>query len=115
MKQLLLLVLLMVATPSWAGSDKEFVMTEVHCTVLKRHLLIAVSGKSIGVRYTTYVRDRAQEYWGLKDEAREVYLDILPYSLDAAYEYFHNDFNPVTPYDEILFTRCMDSVGKLAR
>lgn len=96
-------------------AEAEFVMSEAHCAVLKQHAIKAITAKNAGVEYPQYLRERVEEYATLSGIDRVVYMNILPYSLDAAYEYFNNDFNPSTPYEEVIERNCLEQVGQSAQ
>lgn len=111
-----LLVLLSLSIFSVAAEEKPaFVMTAAHCALLKQHAIQAMTAKTAGVDYPQYLRERVEGYTKLSGMERVVYLDILPYTLDMAYEYFESDFNPNTPYEEVIERNCLERVGSGAR
>lgn len=107
-----MLVLMSLCVFSAQAVSAEFVMSEAHCALLKQHAIQAITAKTAGVSYPKYVRERVEGYSGLTAIDRVVYLDILPYSLEMAYEYFNNDFNSNTPYEEVIELHCLEGVGK---
>jgi hypothetical protein len=113
-----LLVLLSLCIFSAAAEEKEkpqFIMTAAHCALLKQHAYMAITAKTAGLDYPQYVRERVEGYTKLSGMERVLYLDILPYSLDMAYEYFESDFNANTPYEEVIEHNCLERVGSGAR
>lgn len=109
-----ILVLLSLCTFT-VQAEAEFVMSEAHCALLKQHALKAITAKTAGVEFPQYTRERVEEYTKLTGIDRVVYLNILPYSLDMAYEYFNGDFNPSTPYEEVIERNCLERVGHSAQ
>lgn len=109
-----MLVLMSLCAFSVQAKAAEFVMSEPHCAVLKQHAIQAITAKTAGVQYPQYVRERVEGYGQLTGIDRVVYLNILPYSLEMAYEYFNSDFNPTTPYEEVIERHCLEKVGSSA-
>ncbi|MNN28104.1 hypothetical protein D3C81_1416620 [compost metagenome] len=110
----LLALLVVLSVSAHASDESKFVMSEPHCKVLKQHALLAIAGKSAGVSYPQYVRERVEGYARLTAMERVLYLDILPYSLEMAYEYFNGDFNANTPYEEVIYVNCLKGAGRVA-
>lgn len=112
----MLVLLSLYAFSAQADEEKAaFIMNEAHCAVLKQHAIQAITAKTAGVENPQYVRERVEGYGNLTGADRVVYLDILPYSLEMAYEYFNNDFNANTPYEEVIEHNCLERVGKTAQ
>lgn len=115
-KLILLMVMLGVSTSARAEESKaQFVMSAAHCAVLKQHAIKAITAKTAGVEYVQYVRERTEDYTQLSGMDRVIYLDILPYSLELAYEYYINNFDPATPYEEVIERNCLERVGSSAQ
>ncbi|QTH80475.1 hypothetical protein PA10_00277 [Pseudomonas phage pPa_SNUABM_DT01] len=114
MKKWLLVMLSLLCTSAFA-EEQRFVMEPAHCKVLRLHALKAITGKQTGVVYPQYVRERVEDSQSLVAGERLIYMDILPYSLEMAYEYYHNDFNDSTPYEEVIYDNCMKRVGDVAQ
>lgn len=115
-KLILLMVMLGVSVSSKAEESKaEFIMSEAHCALLKQHAVMAITAKTAGVDYNQYVRERVDAYGKLTGIDRVIYLDILPFTFEMAYEYFNSDFNANTPYEEVIELHCLERVGSGAR
>ncbi|MNO12955.1 hypothetical protein D3C76_25750 [compost metagenome] len=114
MKWMLVLLSLLSFTAQ-AEWKAEFIMSKEHCSLLKQHAIKAITAKTAGVEYPTYTRERVEEYTKLTGQERVTYLDILPYTLDMAYEYFNNDFQLTTPYEEVIEKNCLERLGDAAR
>lgn len=115
MKWMLVLLSLLSFTAHAGEWKPEFIMTPQHCAVLKQHAIKAITAKTAGVDYNKYVRERVEDYTKLTGADRVVYLDILPFSLEMAYEYFNSDFDLSTPYEEVIERNCLERVGDAAR
>jgi len=111
---LLMVMLVILANPAIAG-EAEFIMSEAHCTLLKQHAIKAITAKTAGVEYPQYVRERIAEGRTLTTLDRVVFDDIIPYSLEMAYEFFNNDFDPATPYEEVIERNCLSNLGSAAK
>jgi hypothetical protein len=114
MKWMLVLLSLFVFS-AHAEEKPEFIMSEAHCAVLKQHAVMAITAKTAGVDYNQYVRERVEGYSKLTGMERVIYLDILPFTFEMAYEYFNSDFNSNTPYEEVIEMHCLERVGSGAR
>lgn len=113
MKWMLVLLSLLSFTAQ-AEWKAEFIMSKEHCTLLKQHAIQAITAKTAGVDYSSYLRERVEDYTKLTGKDRVIYLDILPFTLDMAYEYFNNDFQLTTPYEEVIEKNCLERLGDAA-
>ncbi|MNB58535.1 hypothetical protein D3C87_715520 [compost metagenome] len=113
--KLMLVLLSLFAFSVQAQEKPEFIMSEAHCAVLKQHAIMAITAKNAGVDYNQYVRERVEGYGKLSGMERVIYLDILPFTFEMAYEYFNSDFNANTPYEEVIESHCLERVGSGAR
>lgn len=110
-----LLVLLSLTVSLAQAGEAAFVMSEAHCALLKQHAIKAITAKTAGVEYPQYVRERIAEGRTLTTLDRVVFDDIIPYSLEMAYEFFENDFDPSTPYEEVIERNCLKNLGGAAK
>lgn len=96
-------------------SKAAFVMDAEHCQVLQRHASLAVEMKHKGETYQKFVRSLIESYRYSNGKDVVIFENILPYSLEAGYEYFHMPFDPDTPYSRVVYERCMETTGTPSR
>lgn len=103
------LILMLLCPLAWA--DSSFIMKETHCSILKQTAFQAIAAKTSGGTYPAFVRERVRYYEELQGTDKQRYLEILPYLLQMAYEYFTHPFDEDTPYESVIYDRCLTFVG----
>lgn len=92
-----------------------FEMTDAHCDALIALGNRAIADKRRGVTYSAHVRKYFTDFLPPAGDDQKLFLDITPYGLEIAYEYYHTSFDDPSIYVAVVRKGCIDALGTPAQ